>query len=128
MFVLIISLFIVLFTYTHARTHSRTQHARTHTELSMAIKEPSSDKRQVSVSSTTLTYYEFSQLPADTIKYMMKYCIHFAFNVTFSTQQLRETYDKDAVINGGAPLLLTAAVSAGKYFIDTAYDIPQISS
>ena len=44
-----------------------------------------------------------------------------------SRQQLRETYDKYAAKNGGSPLLLTAAVAAGKSTIDTAYDIPQIS-
>lgn len=44
------------------------------------------------------------------------------------SQQLRETYDKDAAKTGGEPLLLTAAVAAGKNTIDTAYDIPQISS
>ncbi|XP_076449216.1 chitinase-3-like protein 1 isoform X2 [Babylonia areolata] len=46
---------------------------------------------------------------------------------TFLVQQLRETYEEDAAQNGGTPLLLTAAVAAGKTIIDTAYDIPQIS-
>ena len=52
----------------------------------------------------------------------------WSFSAIFPTQQLRETYDKDAAKNGGPPLLLTAAVAAGKKTIDTAYDIPQLAS
>ncbi|KAK7501350.1 hypothetical protein BaRGS_00007475 [Batillaria attramentaria] len=42
-------------------------------------------------------------------------------------RQLRATYNADAAQNGGSPLLLTAAVSAGKTTIDAGYDVPSIS-
>ena len=42
-------------------------------------------------------------------------------------QTLRTKYDNDVLTTGGSPLLLTAAVSAGKTTIDTAYEIDKIS-
>ena len=41
------------------------------------------------------------------------------------TQELRVAFDKEG--SGSEPLLLTAAVAAGKSTVDTAYDIPKIS-
>ncbi|KAK7112259.1 hypothetical protein V1264_011736 [Littorina saxatilis] len=46
---------------------------------------------------------------------------------TLLVKQLRETYNRDAANNGGSPLLLSAAVAAGKSKIDTAYDVVEIS-
>ena len=40
---------------------------------------------------------------------------------------LRTKYDNDVLTTGGSPLLLTAAVSAGKTTVDTAYEINKIS-
>jgi hypothetical protein len=42
-------------------------------------------------------------------------------------QTLRTKYDNDVLTTGGSPLLLTAAVSAGKTTVDTAYEIDKIS-
>ena len=42
-------------------------------------------------------------------------------------QTLRTKYDNDVLTTGGSPLLLTAAVSAGKTTVDTAYEINKIS-
>jgi hypothetical protein len=43
-------------------------------------------------------------------------------------QTLRTKYDNDVLTTGGSPLLLTAAVSAGKTTIDTAYEIDKITN
>nr|KAG5709677.1 hypothetical protein BaRGS_027702 [Batillaria attramentaria] len=42
-------------------------------------------------------------------------------------KQLRATYDADAAHSGGSPLLLTAAVPAGKTNIDAGYDVPEVT-
>jgi len=47
---------------------------------------------------------------------------------TFLTQELRAAYQQEAAQTGRAPLLLTAAVAAGKATIDAGYEIPQIAA
>ncbi|XP_056017105.1 chitotriosidase-1-like [Ostrea edulis] len=46
---------------------------------------------------------------------------------TSFVQKLRQVFDDDGVVNNRAPLLLTAAVAAGKSTIDNAYEIDLIS-
>ena len=45
----------------------------------------------------------------------------------FSFQELRQGFDNEAKITGKPPLLLTAAVAAGKSKIDNGYDVPTIA-
>lgn len=42
-------------------------------------------------------------------------------------QEIKEAFDAESQTSGLVCLLLTAAVAAGKYTVDTAYDIPTMA-
>ena len=42
-------------------------------------------------------------------------------------QEMRAAFMREAILTKRAPLLLTAAVPAGKLSIDAGYDVPQLS-
>jgi len=51
----------------------------------------------------------------------------FNFYLSFSSQELVEAYEAEAIATGKPKLMLSAAVAAGKGTIDAGYEIAEIA-